>query len=71
MHVLQFSQNNVVILDAIESKSYGNELSEWCKENNKKEWRYRNYISGSGVLYPYEIYINDKSEAMLFKLRWF
>jgi hypothetical protein len=70
MHVLQFSQNNVVILDAIESKSYGNELSEWCKENCKGPWRFA-YRVIEGEPYPYQVWILLKNDLMLFKLRWF
>jgi hypothetical protein len=71
MFIFEDGKDYVVAFNLDEAKEIGSDIIEWCKENIKKEWRYRNYISGTGALYPYEIYINDKSEAMLFKLRWF
>jgi hypothetical protein len=69
MFVVQYREENVIILNPEEGKKYGDELVEWCEQHLIGPRRFCYTMSGDKE-YPFQLWILLKKDMMIFKLRW-
>ena len=70
MDLMRFSEDNIVILTKYESIEIGNEIFSWCCECfTSKDWDAK-YTVINNEAYPYQFWIKNETDLMMFKLRW-